>query len=42
MGKPIKQADSELLVDNTRLVSSENSGEHWRFCLRCAHELLGF
>ena len=22
------------------LIDSENSGEHWRFCLRCGHELI--
>ena len=40
MGNPIKYADSKLFADNACLVSSENSGEHWRFCLQCGHELV--
>jgi len=37
MSKP--EPKKEIEADSCPL-SDESSGEHWRFCLRCGHELI--
>jgi hypothetical protein len=34
------QPQSDADENNSCPLPSENFGEHWRFCLRCGHELI--
>jgi hypothetical protein len=44
--KPMRRQKGKIVVKpdaekNTRVAASKNiSGEHWRFCLQCGHELI--
>ena len=35
-----KHNSKSLEQDSCPISSAENSGEHWRYCLRCGHELI--
>jgi len=36
----VKKIEPEIEKSETRPSSESISGEHWRFCLRCGHELI--
>jgi hypothetical protein len=37
---PDSSASENSQQDSCPISASENSGEHWRFCLQCGHELI--